>query len=261
MDILHRELRQRIHYIYSIFLSVSIIIAGLCLMAACLLILRSDSPFSRETVAATFLQIAFPVYLCIASVIGSIVLQIAFPDMRKKDMPQKQYPMLLRRLRSAYDFENADTVLLQAVRSERRIRRIYRILRIVFFAIGAAVFLLYACDPTHYHSVNINASIMQAMIIMIPCFGIPFAYSIYSEFLCTKSMRREYHAITQAISDGCAKSNNREQTKNESYKLWICRTIFLLVGICIMLYGMWAGGTMDVLTKAINICTECIGLG
>ncbi|MBQ8580085.1 MAG: thioredoxin [Oscillospiraceae bacterium] len=26
-------------------------------------------------------------------------------------------------------------------------------------------------------------------------------------------------------------------------------------------YGAAAGGTADVLTKAVNICTECVGLG
>ena len=36
---------------------------------------------------------------------------------------------------------------------------------------------------------------------------------------------------------------------------------FLPMAVGLLLYGFFAGGTADVLTKAVNICTECIGLG
>ena len=39
------------------------------------------------------------------------------------------------------------------------------------------------------------------------------------------------------------------------------RLILLFAGVGILVYGFFTGGTLDVLTKAINICTECIGLG
>ncbi|HBA97870.1 MAG TPA: thioredoxin [Lachnospiraceae bacterium] len=38
--------------------------------------------------------------------------------------------------------------------------------------------------------------------------------------------------------------------------------IFLyLAGFILIAAGIWNGGLNDVLIKAINICTECIGLG
>ncbi|MBQ2981771.1 MAG: thioredoxin [Lachnospiraceae bacterium] len=39
------------------------------------------------------------------------------------------------------------------------------------------------------------------------------------------------------------------------------RIAFIIIGIGILIYGFATGGTRDVLTKAVNICTECIGLG
>ncbi|MBR4862977.1 MAG: thioredoxin [Oscillospiraceae bacterium] len=39
------------------------------------------------------------------------------------------------------------------------------------------------------------------------------------------------------------------------------RYALLVVAVSILVYGYFAGGTNDVLTKAINICTECVGLG
>ncbi|MBR6784589.1 MAG: thioredoxin [Clostridia bacterium] len=35
----------------------------------------------------------------------------------------------------------------------------------------------------------------------------------------------------------------------------------LLIALVLLIYGYILGGTADVLTKAVNICTECIGLG
>ena len=41
----------------------------------------------------------------------------------------------------------------------------------------------------------------------------------------------------------------------------ILRLALLAVCIGFLLYGFFSGGTQDVLTKAVNICTECVGLG
>ena len=45
------------------------------------------------------------------------------------------------------------------------------------------------------------------------------------------------------------------------HKLLYVRLALLVVGIGIFAYGFFAGGTADVMTKAVNICTECVGLG
>ncbi|MBO5767765.1 MAG: thioredoxin [Clostridia bacterium] len=39
------------------------------------------------------------------------------------------------------------------------------------------------------------------------------------------------------------------------------RISLLIIALFLLVYGYIIGGTADVLTKAVNICTECIGLG
>ncbi len=39
------------------------------------------------------------------------------------------------------------------------------------------------------------------------------------------------------------------------------KAVLLVLAIALLLYGFFTGGTVDVLTKAVNICTECVGLG
>ena len=41
---------------------------------------------------------------------------------------------------------------------------------------------------------------------------------------------------------------------------WV-RGVILGVAIVCVVLGFCTGGTQDVLTKAVNICTECVGLG
>ena len=43
--------------------------------------------------------------------------------------------------------------------------------------------------------------------------------------------------------------------------LWGVRLAVLIVAIVFIILGVMNGGMADVLGKAINICTECIGLG
>ncbi len=39
------------------------------------------------------------------------------------------------------------------------------------------------------------------------------------------------------------------------------KAILVCLAAVLILFGFFTGGTADVLTKAVNICTECVGLG
>ena len=49
--------------------------------------------------------------------------------------------------------------------------------------------------------------------------------------------------------------------KVENTFVWIIRAIVFVIAITFIILGVFNGGVRDVLIKAINICTECIGLG
>jgi len=52
-----------------------------------------------------------------------------------------------------------------------------------------------------------------------------------------------------------------EALKLSDKALLILRISLLVIGLALLIFGFISGGTADVITKAINICTECIGLG
>ena len=46
-----------------------------------------------------------------------------------------------------------------------------------------------------------------------------------------------------------------------SSRIRILRIILLIAAVCLLAAGVFNGSARDVLGKAVNICTECIGLG
>ena len=72
---------KRIHRIYSILLSIIIIIAGICLIISCIDIYNSGKqPFSREAVANAFSKINIPIYLCIFMSFLGFILDLFIPN-------------------------------------------------------------------------------------------------------------------------------------------------------------------------------------
>lgn len=62
------------------------------------------------------------------------------------------------------------------------------------------------------------------------------------------------------------KSKKTEQTgikvlKTFGFPMNIARTVLFVLALFFLIIGVMNGGMRDVLVKAINICTECIGLG
>lgn len=82
--------KKRIHFLYSVLLSVMLAITGICLCVACAGIYFSGKqPFTPESVAAAFRYISIPVYLCIALALGGLILDAVFPAESKKRSGKK----------------------------------------------------------------------------------------------------------------------------------------------------------------------------
>jgi hypothetical protein len=77
------------------------------------------------------------------------------------------------------------------------------------------------------------------------------------------SLRRELEAVKR-IAKVCGMRRTQEEpapiAKNDRVIL-IVRIALAVAAVGLMIAGIANGGMADVLAKAINICTECIGLG
>lgn len=256
--------KKRIHLVYSIILSAVIVLAGICLMAVCVGICNSgDQPFSREAVAAAFSGIAVPVYLCLALVIGGWILDGFFPSDKQKQPVQKQYGVILARLHDKLALDSCNEALRSAIAAQKKRRRLCRGIGLVLLVLGSVVFLSYGLNSSNFHQSQINDSMIKAMWVFLPCLAVPFGWAVFCAYYSRASMRKEIELVRQALATGgqSAAPKAAPHTRDHSKLLLTVRCAILCVGIGILVYGFFAGGTSDVLTKAINICTECVGLG
>lgn len=246
--------KKTFHLIYSILLSVVLVAAGICLMVACLGIYRSgDRPFTPDAVAAAFSTIAVPVYICLALVAGGFVLDGFWGMEKKKTVPQKQYGVILEKLHAKADVRTAPVV------AEQKKRRLHKVIALVLLAVGSIVFLSYGADPSNFTLEDVSGSMAKAMYRLLPCMAVPFGYSVFSAYYSRKSMQREIALVKQAMAEGAPAP--AAAVPEKVCRLGFVRWALLAVAVVILVYGFFAGGTKDVLTKAVNICTECVGLG
>ncbi len=246
-----------IRRIFNIIFSISIFVAGICLIAGCLSIYDwGEGAYTRQLVIDTFAKICVPVYICLALTIACFVWDLILPNDEKvkKFIP---YEYLLLHQQDKKDLELCEGEVKSAILKEQKKRKAHTIIRTIIICIAISVFFVYAFNPENYTS-DINSSVIKAMWVLTPCLIIPFAYSVFASIQNEKSIKREIE-LYKTVPSGEKVSNGATDKCDKATV--IIRFAVLFIGIGCLVYGYFAGGTADVLTKAINICTECIGLG
>lgn len=250
---------KRIRIIWGILSSGLIVIAGICLMAACLgIYLSGDKPFSREAVAQAFTPIAVPVYLSIAAILLGFLMHLLLPAEHKKTFPIRQDALILKRLQagtdpSALSPEAADRILLL-----QRRRSLYRIITAALLTLGSLCFVLFLLLADRFPAAGINEAMARNVSMLFACLGLPFCWSIFAVYQQKAAIRAEIDILKKA---GVKPVNTKAQTASKDTALNAARIVIACAAVGILLYGFFAGGMADVLTKAVNICTECVGLG
>lgn len=245
---------------YHVAVTAALAVAGVLLMVACVGIYRLNPdghPFTREVVAQHFAPIALPVYLCAALAVLGFFLRPLLPA---APTPKADLTIpTLKRLTARVNLTACPAELAAAIQKERRARALHRNIVEALLAAGGAIFLLYALDMANFHISEITASMKAAMVWLIPCMGVPFAYGVFSAYFSRTSVKREIallkSAPAEAVSPAPAPLSQSERW------IVIVRCALIALALFFMAVGFAKGGWLDVLTKAINICTECIGLG
>lgn len=241
-----------------IALSIALIASGIFLMAACLGICRSgDKPFSREAVAAAFGPISLPVFLCLGLILVTALFELLVPRTEEKKAPGRQTRMILKRMQARIDLDKCDEELRKAVLAHRSNRKLYQLIGWTVLVISSILFLTYGMNPRNFHSSHINSSMIRAMYWLLPCCGIPFLYGMFSSHKNLVSMKAELELLKTAPKE----SKIAPRKKASRNMVIYVRAGIALFALAILIFGLFVGGSADVLTKAVNICTECIGLG
>jgi len=140
------------------------------------------------------------------------------------------------------------------------------------FWTGWALFLLcmfpigiYLLNGEHFPDGDLEAMIASLVMYVFPWIVLGLGCLCISSVLQEKSMQRETSAALARVKEEKEagikpKPKGKVQGKNAKSK----RVLQIAVAIAAMAFivlGVYNGGAKAVFTKAVNICTECVGLG
>ena len=173
------------------------------------------------------------------------------------------------RSRPVADAES-DALFLRALAADRggedRLERDYRRLVRLIGGLCAAALLLpvFACllDGARFSSWDLETVMGDLLRWALPPLAAAFALGMICARLEGRSFIREREALRERLRrDGKGElSPDRVRPRTVQASAWLRWALFVLAAAMIGL-GIFNGGLNDVLVKAINICTECIGLG
>ena len=254
-EAMNEKTKKIIRVVYYVLVTLMLAVAAVLLMEACVGIYRTgDHPFTREVVAAALDSIAVPLYVCLGLLAVGIILHPLLPTADEADPDRDR--AVLKRLLSRDVGEVCSPELAAAIRKEHNSRLLHRGITLGLLAVGAAGFLWYALDFAHFTMENINGSMIAAMWVLLPCVGIPFAYGVFTAYYGRVSIRREIALLRQLPGQPAP-----APAPKKAVGITVARCVIIGVAIGFIAGGLTYDGWADVLTKAINICTECIGLG
>lgn len=255
---------KRLWQIYSLFLMFFTIIMGILFIVEISNIyytgLESTATmYSKEIINQHLHKLIIPIVFYILSIIGGVVLSIIYKVNVDKTVPsvQTSCDVLFANL---HDLAKQDPQY-EGVKRERKSRLIAKVLLIVACAIAATICLVYLLQIDNFHK---NGDLLEQAKNMIrfilPWFFVTVLLFFFITIYFTFSYFREKKYLKKLLILYRKKGIEVTQEKSEKV-IRIIQYSLLLISICFIVIGVLQGDTKEVLIKASNLCTECIGLG
>ena len=279
-----KEKTKVLHLVYGIVLSILLIVTAVMCVVLCYKIYKTGpSPFTRETVSKSFAKVSILVYSLIALVIGGGVISVVYPLEKERVKASVKDSItlhkLLEKLPKTISSEGAKKIEKQRIIRFSMV--IISCILLVFAIIGASIQSVKGYDAG---SENVNDQMLKACLTILGYFAAPLLYLIVTVFVCKYSVKKELVVVKNELQN---KKDDKQNDKNNELgpitklttdlasnvkkiaepKKWhkiasLCISIAIFVtALIFIIVGITNGGMKDVATKAINICTECIGMG
>ena len=257
--------RKTINLTYSIYITLFSIVIGVLFIVQTLDIYfggisTGNQMYTTETISLHFKQISIPFILWIVSLFIGYVLYLVIPFKNKNKIKIESINLLKKYSVDLEKSENEEYInLVEIIKKERKSRKIIWLIALISSALCIIPCLIYLLNPNNFSA---DGNLMQEAGLMavnvLPWF-------IIALFICFAAKLYEKHSANIEF-DAVKKIGKFNFQENKNYylskkKLFIIRISIATLSIVLIITGIINGGARDVLIKAINICTECIGLG
>jgi hypothetical protein len=270
---------KRIRFYYGIFLSVLTAVLGALFIAQAVTILADgdwvQGAYSREIVAEHLFPVSIVLYVWIAAIVAGFVLSLIFPY-NEKQVKTYRGRETLHRLSSRIPEGSGEEYEadLKKVREEKLSRLIIYTMCAAICFIGVIVSAVYLFRSDNFTSPDKNMSMLYMLLNVGPWVLVIFGTCIFMASFEQHSIDREITALKHLIASNKGNpvivANTQKNAVllkiqaffgNKYFKLGV-RIAVGAVAVALVLVGIFCTeGARDVFIKAINICTECIGLG
>lgn len=264
----HRQDLRRYYGIF--FLVVTVALGLLFILQATDIYFGGGDPIYSRALVSQRLKLLIP-YICIwlATLIGSIIIAIKCPlisaPRRDPDiMLEQKLKSNCKRLPSQAK-KGCEEDFSAALATWHKLHRQSQYLKIALGALCVVFFLppfLYFADSSHFPSESstvLNSGVLNAVLYALPFLLVVLGGSIAYIYLHHRLMKKEMVAIKAVITIG--ERTAKPVVTKKFPILSTVRICLFAIGAGLLVLGTQNGSMQEVLTKAINICTECIGLG
>lgn len=182
-------------------------------------------------------------------VVAALAVKALAEDERKVRMPAapEQYLRMLK--------ARVEVLPVEAAAEERHRRRIHAG-AYAFVVVCAICSCLYLFNGRNFVSWDLEQVMGRMLLHVAPWVAAAFAALLAASFGCARSVEKEIAVLKKA-----KKTAKRPSPAACRVPVSAVRTVLYAAALVLIIWGVLNGGMRDVLVKAINICTECIGLG
>lgn len=265
------EKTELIKWIYSVFIALFTVAIGVAIICVAADIYYSGKGteviYSREIVGTRLEKLAIPLIIYLVAVIAGVIFPVheVKASSLSEDTVKKLYTRLLAHGEGA-EYASAERAYITYT-AARGVVWLYAIL----FALACGIAsLCYLAKTANFSGEDINAEILNMVKLVLPLTLVSlalFAGAAIANGIIAKKQVKEMKTLIR-LGEG-EKEENKVETALKKIKavssnritIWAVRGIVIAIGVAFIIAGALNGGADDVVTKAINICTECIGLG
>ena len=262
---------KRVNMIYNIaFISITSILAILLILFTFTIYFEGkkqiiNNPnyqiYTKENVSRYLNYLLIPFILWILLIIGGVIISKYYPyksKTRVKPDDIKAYIRLKKRIANLDDAYKDKKVIIAKERKKRKIGFIIVSIISLLFLIFPAIYLF---DVDNFSNSDNKKEVIQMALHVFPFIIAIGAISIGYLFYYKKSIKRELVVIKEILKTyKLEKYEPKYDKQKEKRIINITRICVLCVSILFIILGSLNGGAMDVLNKAIQICSECVGL-
>ena len=205
--------------------------------------------YSREIVGERLAAISPALFAYLALVVAGLALQAAGGE------PKQPSPFRAEdRLRALRGRVTQTPVEAQAEQRRRRN---------VWLAAGAVILLCavlagtYLLNAGNFSSLDLESVVGRMMLHVSPWVALALAAAAAAAVFSGRSVLREVEILRSAPQENPPSAAPAER----GHALPALRIALYAAAVILIVLGVMNGGLWDVLVKAVNICTECIGLG